>query len=90
MGKIRRLHPSVVLRHEGDARFALHIERGDVVELNGPAAFLLERLREGADRAALAASLREQYPDADEDDAVRDVDELVAQLDALGFLTTGC
>lgn len=83
---VRRLHPSVVLRTEGDARFALHLESGQVVDLNETAALVLERLAQGASTPQIVEALRKAYPDASEDEARRDVEDLVGELQRLGFL----
>ena len=86
MSTIRRLHDAVVLREENGARFALDLERGEIIDLNESAALVLDRLREGATESAIVAALRERYPDASEVEATRDVRDLIEELSTLGFL----
>lgn len=86
MSTIRRLHESVVLREENGARFALDLERGEILDLNESAALLVELLREGAAMPGLVAALRERYPEVGEAEATRDVEDALAELSALGFL----
>lgn len=86
MSQIQRLHPGVVLREENGARFALDLERGEILDLNESAALLLELLREGEGVTGLVAALRARYPDVGEAEATRDIEDLLAELGALGFL----
>ena len=82
-----RLHPSVVVRDQDGARFALHLEKGEVLDVNASAALLLDRLRDGATTSDLVAALRDSYPDVEEEEARRDVEDLLASLTFSQFIS---
>ena len=61
-GRVKyRVHPSVVLKPDGDDAVVLHLGTHQYYELNGTARFVWERLAAGASASDLVRALAHQY-----------------------------
>lgn len=82
---VRLRAESLTWQRIDDDIVVLDLEGSSYLKLNASGAVLWEALAGGADHADLVRQLMERY-DLGEEDAARDVDEFLADLDARGLL----
>lgn len=80
-----RLNSAVLTQKLGQQTVLMHIQSGEYFELNPTGSLALERLLAGANVAAIATELSEQYQVA-QAQAHTDVEALLAQLRQRGLI----
>ena len=79
-------NPETVFRKEEDGAFLFDPQSGNLKYINGTGVRIYELCDGGKTRAEIVATLKDAYPDVDEEAIAADTVSFLKELSALGFL----